>query len=223
MGLLSWLNRRGNELSGTSVTDRGFARANRVMADGATTGARLVGIEQQLNDGTTKRYLAIASGGRVHGVELGHGPAAVLARLRLGAEVRVRTDGDKLVLDAPEIAQKLRRRPPAEGVTDKAVDWGDQRRLKKWAPRRATIVSVQRRGATLSFDIGLTLDDGSPATAANAEIPFYAAWFAAPGAEVPVAVDGACAVVDWAAAANEPGREPGGLDDPPPAGSAAAS
>jgi hypothetical protein len=30
------------------------------------------------------------------------------------------------------------------------------------------------------------------------------------------------AIVDWAAAANEPGRAPGRLDDPPPDGSAAA-
>ena len=73
------------------------------------------------------------------GIEVAHGPAAIDARLHLGAEVRVRADGDKVVLDEPEIAQKLRRKPPAEGVTDKAVDWGDQRRLKKWTPRRATI------------------------------------------------------------------------------------
>lgn len=55
-------------------------------------------------------------------------------------------------------------------------------------------------------------------------IPLYAAWLAAPGAEVPVGVDPkdpAKAVVDWAAAANEP-RSPGQLDDPPPDGSAAA-
>jgi hypothetical protein len=42
---------------------------------------------------------------------------------------------------------------------------------------------------------------------------------------VPVAVDPknpAKAVVDWAAAANEPQRSPGRLDDPPPDGSAAA-
>jgi len=48
---------------------------------------------------------------------------------------------------------------------------------------------------------------------------------AAPGAEVPAAVDPrdpAKAVVDWAAAANEPSRSPGRLDDAPPAGSAAA-
>ena len=157
-----------------------------------------------------------------------HGPAHVLARLRLGVEVLVRhSDGDAVVLDWPamcarwgvadEPAQKRRRKPPAEGVTDKAVDWADQRRLKKWTPRRATITALSRRdsvmGPTLNFDVALRLDDGAQAVAGNTEIPFYAAWLAAPGAELPVAVDPkdpAKAVVDWAAAANEPSRSPGG-------------
>ena len=164
----------------------------------------------------------------------------MLARLRLGVELLVRhSDGDAVVLDWPamcalwgvadEPAQKRRRKPPGSGVTDKAVGWADQRRLKKWTPRRATITAISRRdgvmGPTLNFDVALQLDDGAQAVAANTEIPFYAAWLAAPGAEVPVAVDPgdqAKAVVDWAAAANEPSRSPGRLDDPPPDGSAAA-
>jgi hypothetical protein len=80
-------------------------------------------------------------------------------------------------------------------------------------------------GPSLNFDVTLRLDDGSQALAGNTEIPFYAAWLAAPGAEIPVAVDPknpAKAVVDWAAAANEPTRSPGHLNDPPPDGSAAA-
>jgi hypothetical protein len=225
MGLLSWLNRNANEVSGTAITDRGFARAERVAEEGATAGATIVGIEYKLDDGTTKRFIAVANGERVSGVEIASGPAAALARLGLGAQVPVRADGDKLVLDAPEVAQKLRRKPPAQGVTDKAVDWGDQRKLKKWTPRRATITAVSRRGGTLNFDVALRLDDGADALAGDTEIPFYAAWFAAPGADVPVAVDPgnpARAVVDWAAAANEPARPAAGLDDPPPAGSAAA-
>jgi hypothetical protein len=164
----------------------------------------------------------------------------MLARLRLGVEVLVRhSDGDEVVLDWPamcalwgvagEPAQKRRRKPPGNGVADKAVDWADQRRLKKWTPRRATITALSRRdsalGPTLNFDVALRLDDGTQAVAGNTEIPFYAAWLAAPGAELPVAVDpkdAATAVVDWAAAANEPSRSPGWLDDPPPHGSAAA-
>ena len=164
----------------------------------------------------------------------------MLARLRLGVEVLVRhSDGDAMVLDWPamcalwdvadEPAQKRRRKPPGTGVTDNAVDWADERRLKKWTPRRATITALSRcesvMGPTLDFDVWLRLDDGAHALAAKTEIPFYAAWLAAPGAGVPVAVDpkdSSKAVVDWAAAANEPGRSPGRLSDPPPSGSAAS-
>jgi hypothetical protein len=235
MGFLSWLNRTAQEVSSPALVDRGFTRAERAAAKGAAATARVVGIERKLDDGTTKRYVAVAVGPRVSGIEIAHGPPAAVARLHLGAEVLVRADGDKAVLDwaamgvSDEPAQKLRRKPPAEGVNDKAVDWGEQRRLKKWTPRRATIAAVSRRdsvlGPTQNYDVTLQLDDGGHAVAGNTEVPFYAAWFAAPGAEIPVAVDPkdpAKAVIDWAAAANEPNRPAGGLDDLPPAGSAAA-
>ena len=214
------------------------------MERGAAAGATVVGIEQKLDDGTTTRFVAVAvptaSGTRTEGVQVMHGPAHVLARLRLGLEVLVRHgDGDAVVLDWPAMCelwgvadspgQKRRRKPPDNGVTDKAVGWADQRRLKKWTPRRATITTLSRRdgvmGSMLNFDVALRLDGGTQAVAGNAEIPFYAAWLAAPGAELPVALDPkdpAKAVIDWAAAANEPGRSPGRLDDPPPNGSVAA-
>ena len=216
MGLLSWLNRNA---TGIDITDPGYGRAERAVRRGAAGTATVVGIEYKLDDGTTKRSIAVSDGERVSGIETGHGPAAAHARLHLGAEVRIRADGGKVVLDAPEIAQKFRRKPPAPGVVDRV------QRLKKWTPRRATIVSLSRRdsafGPTLNFDVTLRLDDGAGAHAAKTEIPFYAAWFAAPGAEVPIALDGDRAAIDWAAAANEPNRPAGGPDDPPPPGSAA--
>ncbi len=244
MGLRSWLNRSGNEILSPTLVDPAFKRAESALETGAAAGATVVGIEQKLDDGTPARFVAVAvptpSGTRIGGVQVMHGPAHVLARLRLGVELLVRhSDGDAVVLDWPAMCalwgvadgpgQKRRRKPPENGVTDKAVDWADQRRLKKWTPRRATITALNRRdgamGPTLNFEVALRLDDGAQAVAPNTEIPFYAAWLAAPGAELPVAVDPkdpAKAVVDWAAAANEPGRSPGRLDDPPPDGSAAA-
>jgi hypothetical protein len=211
----------------------------------SSIGATIVGIEQKLDDSTTTRFVAVAipttNGTHTAGIHVMHGAAHVLARLRLGVEVLVRhDDGDKVVLDWPAMcarwnvtdvpsAQKLRRKPPENGVIDKSVHGGDQRRLKKWTPRRATIVSLSRRdsafGPTDNFDVTLRLDDGAHALASKAEIPFYAGWLAAPGAEIPVVVDPkdpAKAIVDWAAAANEPSRSPGRLEDPPPDGSAAA-
>ncbi len=244
MGLLSWLNRSGNEILSPTIVDPGFKRAERALEMGTAAGATIVGIEQKLDDATATRFVAVAvptaSGTRTEGVQVMHGPAHVLARLRLGMEVLVHhSDGDAVVLDWPamcslwgvtdEPGQKRRRKPPENGVTDKAVDWADQRRHKKWTPGRATITALSRRdgvgGPTLNFDVALRLTDGAQAVAGNTGIPFYAAWLAAPGAEVPVALDPndpAKAVIDWAAAANEPGRAPGRLDDPPPDGSAAA-
>lgn len=244
MGLLSWLNRNTDEILSPTIIDPAFKRAETALETGVAAGATVVGIERKLDDGTATRFVAVSvptlSGTRTGGVQVMHGPAHVLARLRLGVEVLVRhSDGDAVVLDWPamcalwgagdEPGQKRRRKPPENGVMDKAVDWADQRRLKKWTPQRATITTLSRRdsvmGPTLNFDVALRLDDGAQAVAGNTEIPFYAAWLAAPGAEVPVAVDPkdpAKAVVDWAAAANEPSRSPGLLNDPPPDGSAAA-
>jgi hypothetical protein len=83
------------------------------------------------------RFVAVAiptaGGTKVAGVHVMHGPAHVLARLRLGVEVLVRhDDGDAVVLDWPAMcarwgvpdapAQKRRRKPPANGVVDNAVD-----------------------------------------------------------------------------------------------------
>jgi hypothetical protein len=57
----------------------------------------------------------------------------------------------------------------------------------------------------------------------KSELPFYAAWLAAPGADVPVALDRDRVFVDWAGAAAEPSRTPARPSDPPPPGSAAAA
>ncbi len=244
MGFLSWLNRRAPDIIDPTFSDPGFKRADRALEKGAAASGTIVGLEQKLDDSTTSRYVAVAipttNGTHVAGVQVMGGPMHALARLRLGVEVLVRhDDGDAVVLDWPamcarwgissEPMQKRRRKAPAEGITDKAVDWGEERRLKKWTPRRATITGLSRRtgafGVTDNFDVALRLDDGAAATASNTVVPFYAGWLAAPGAEVPVCVDPkdpAKAVVDWAAAAREPIHSPGRLDDPPPDGSAAA-
>jgi len=228
---LEKLNLVAPEVLSPTLADPGFKRAERAYEAGDAAGATITGVEQRLDDGTTVRFIRVGEAG----IQLMGGPIHLLARLRLGAEVLVRSSDRSVVLDWPamcalwgitgEPAQKLRRKPPAEGVTDKAVDWGVERKLKKWAPRRAAIVALGLRPGTLNFDVTLRLDDGSQAVASGVEIPFYAGWLAAPGAEVPVAVDPSGpgrAVVDWAAAAAEPGRAPGLLGDPPPPGGAAA-
>src|SRR5215210_3768301 len=99
MGLLSWLNRHGDELVSPTLVDPAFKRADRALESGAAAGATVVGIEQKLDDGTVTRFVAVAvatlGGSGTAGVQVLHGPAHVLARLRLGAEVLVRhSDGD---------------------------------------------------------------------------------------------------------------------------------
>jgi len=212
---LEFLNRRQLD---PGLTDPGFRRADRVQERGDAAAGTIVGVEQRLDEGTTVRAIAVRTGATVAGIQVG-GDMAALARLQLGGEVELRQDGDKVVLAGPELTQKLRRKPPAEGVTDKTAKRRDP-------TARATIQSVTRRtssfGATNDFDVALRLPDGTTATM-KSEIPFYAAWLAAPGAEVPVALDRGRVFVDWAGAAAEPGRTPARPSDPPPAGSAAAA
>src|SRR5687767_8070259 len=150
MRLLSWLNRSGNEILGPTLVDPGFKRADSALEMGAAAVATIVGIERKLDEGTVTSFVAVAvptaSGSCTGGVQVMHGPAHVLARLRLGVEVLVRhSDGDEVVLDWPAMCalwgvadapgQKRRRKLPGNGVMDRAVDGADQRRLKKWTPR----------------------------------------------------------------------------------------
>jgi hypothetical protein len=212
---LEFLNRRQLD---PGLTDPGFRRADRVQERGDAVIGTVVGVEQRLEESTTVRAIAVRTGATVAGIRVS-GEMAALARLHLGAEVELRQDGSKMVLASPEFVQKLARKPPAEGVTDKTAK-------RRTPTARATIQSVTRRtssfGPTLDFDVVMRLPDGTTATM-KSEIPFYAAWLAAPGAEVPVALDRGRVFVDWPAAAAEPGRTPARPTDPPPAGSAAAA
>ena len=212
---LEFINRRDLD---PALTDPGFRRADRVQERGDAATGTIVGVEQRLDESTTVRTIAVRTGATIAGIRVS-GEMAALARLHLGAEVELRQDGDEAVLAGPEFVQKLRRKPPAEGVTDKTAKRRDP-------TARATIQSVTRRtgsfGPTNDFDVALRLQDGTTATM-KSEVPFYAAWLAAPGAEVPVALDRGRVFVDWAGAAAEPGRTPGRPSDPPPSGSAAAA
>ncbi|HRW39792.1 MAG TPA: hypothetical protein P5254_18980, partial [Aquihabitans sp.] len=79
---------------------------------------------------------------------------------------------------------------------------------------------------TENWDVELRLDDGTTSTSAGDAVPAYAHHLAAPGAEVPVAVDPADrskAAVDWpAAAVEEADRGAVSLADEPAPGSIAA-
>jgi hypothetical protein len=158
------------------------------------------------------------------------------ASLRIGSAVLVRTDGGDVVLDADRMATapsaprdpgRKKRGVPDAGVDDKALDWRVQSRLKKWRPERGTIVSHERVTAigilTDNWNIVVTKEDGSSASASRDNIPSYTRWFVHPGSEVPIVVDPgkpASMQIDWPLLAEE--RAGGSWDDAPPEGSIAA-
>ena len=78
------------------------------------------------------------------------------------------------MLAGPEFVQKLRRKPPAEGATDKS---GQAARRDGAGDDRERDPTHEQLRPTLDFDVVLRLPDGTSATA-KSEIPFYAAWLA---------------------------------------------
>jgi hypothetical protein len=230
--MLRRLLRRANdaapEVLSPTLRDRGYARGERILVDGRQVTGVLTGIARRGEDGGERHALAFLLDGARGGVRIGRADGA--AALRLGLAVPLRADDDgQAVLDLPGLAQEPLRKPPGDGIDDRALDARVQKALGRWSPARARIVAVGRRTAlgmpTLDFDVELELDGGARCADRKHEVPFYAAWLAAPGAEVPVVVDPgdpARAVVDWPAAAREHADRPGALGDPPPAGGVAA-
>lgn len=239
MGFLDRLNRvAGEVVNPTVITDRAFERGERLMARGEQITGRLVGIERKLDGGNDLELFAFDA-------TTTHGPlragarvrADRMERLRLGMAVLLRGDDDgKVVLDWDamssgwgfghgEASQKTLRSAPDDGVKDRALDMRVQRRLTKGTPATATIRRLERKTvlglATQNWDIALELPDGRQVAAHGDEVPFYAAWLAVPGADVPVALDGKNpdrATVDWPAAANLAVGNAGGMNDAPPRG-----
>ena len=212
---LEFINRRDLD---PALTDPGFRRADRVQERGDAATGTIVGVEQRLDESTTVRAIAVRTGALVAGIRVS-GDLAALARLHLGAEVELRQDGEHdrargrgvRAEAAPQAARRGRdRQDRPAALADGARD--DPER----DPPNSSF------GPTNDFDVALRLQDGTTASM-KSEIPFYAAWLAAPGTDVPVALDRGRVFVDWAGAAGEPGRTPARPSDPLPPGSAAAA
>jgi hypothetical protein len=240
--VLDKLDGRGAGLQGVDVPiDPAYRRGAATLADGERLTGRIVGIERKLDGGQDTEVFAIevrqGTTTTVAGVRV---RAGRMQRLRLGLPVIVRAGKrGRVVIDwqamcdawgvsADTPGQKSLRRPPESGVRDTALDARVQRRLKADERARATIVALERRMAfgmpTENWDVTLRLADGRDVHADGDAIPFYAAWLAAPGVEVPVAIDASRpdrVTVDWPAAANEAVDRAGALADPPPPGSVA--
>lgn len=246
MGLLDRFIRGVNDAAeplqrATVLVDRRITQAAALAATGRSRGGIIVGIHRQLGgDDTESVVYSIAL--PVEGADPERVTVEVWSRhahrLRLGLPVPVRTDGDAGVLDWPalcerwgvdpsDVVQRKQRKERPDGIADKAIDLRTSRRLAKLPRTTATIVGLDRfvlmGMPTSNWDVHLRLADGTRAKSPKDAIPVYARWVAAPGAEVPVAVDPGepdKAAIDWIAAATATAGAVE-LDDVPPPGSVA--
>lgn len=243
---LDALNGRGASLQEWDhLSPRGTKRAERILTEGEQATGRIAGIDRRLEDSTTAVFLALERRGlgepAVSGMRLG--TARFRHRLRLGLELPVRAeagDGGAALLDWPALwrrwgvqddgggGQLVARLIPDAGVRDRAVDAREQRALKAPERIRVRVVRLSRRSAlgapSMNWDIALEDEAGAQLESGGFEVPFYASWIAAEGAELPAAIDprhAGRAVIDWAAAATEAAARPGSVDDPPPPASVA--
>lgn len=216
--------------------DRRYERAEALAATGDPHQGVVTGIKRRLNDSTTTTDVRIewfAPEPRVGGLHLGDEMPLVV---RLGSTVAIKTEGDVAVLDpaamngvAGDPGRKARQ-VPDQGVDDRALDSRVLSRLKKWVPQDATVESFEQVRVmgmlAQNWDIVVTCADGTRATVRRDNVPSYARWFVAPGAVVPVVVDpkdAGRAQVDWPELAERAAVVGGTWQDPPSAGSIAAS
>ena len=215
-------------------------RVGKLEARGTPANGVITGIRFSVNDTTTRKEFAVSVPRGDGTLRFGIRTQPTEAhRLRLGVPVVAKVDGDRGILDweamraawdlgDQSLFQESIRRGPDDGIVDTALDARVQRRLKRWTPVDATIVSLERRTvmgmATLGWDVHLRLPDGGTAVSKSDEVPSYAQWYAAPGALVRAVADPkdpGAASIDWPAVALAQVAEVGFDDDPPP-GSIAA-
>jgi hypothetical protein len=213
-------------------------RVRKLEERGTPANGVITGVKFTLNDDMTRKDYAVTAleSGARYGIRAALPDAH---RLRLGLPVVVKADGARAIFDWSAmtaawglgdefLGQDALRKPPEDGIHDAAVDARVQRRLRKWSPVSATILSVTRTTmfglSTLNFDIELELADGSRSLSKRDDVPSYAQWWAAPGATVPAVVDPedtTKANIDWATFALAK-RDEVGFDDDPIEGSIAA-
>lgn len=218
--------------------DRRFERAEELAAAGRPDEAVVTGIRRRLNDGTTETQVRLewhAPEPRVGALRFGDDLAPVL---RLGATVRVRTDGDTVALDIDAMTTRLAgwidpgrrsRKVPEQGIDDRALDARVLSRLRKWPAETAVVVSIEQARAlgmpSQDWDVVVRRADGAHATIRRDHVPPYVRWFVRPGAELPVVIDpkdATRAQGDWPRLAEECAVAGGRWTDPPPDGSVAA-
>lgn len=246
MGLLDRLIGTANRVEQAEVDlehavsrDRRFERAEELAASGRPDEAVVTGIRRRLNSSTTDTRVRLewfSPEPHVGAIAWGEDLPLIV---RLGSTVRVRTSGDEVALDSAEMSShsaaprdpgRRSRTTPAPGIDDKALDSRVLSRLKKWTAETAVVESVDRTRAlgmaTQNWDIVVRRNAGTAATISRDEVPPYAQWYVAPGAEIPVVLDPkdpSRAQGDWPRLAEERATAGGWWSDATPEGSIAAT
>ena len=217
--------------------DRRYDAAERLAAKGDPGVAIVTGIRGRFNDDTTDYVYRLEwNDGEAREGAVRFGYAAPLS-LRVGSEVRIRTDGKAVVLDPeamtanPAAARDpglKKRSVPDIGVDDTALDMRVLRRLKKWTPDRGTIVSWEQTSVfgmpADNWNVVVTRSDGTTGSESRDNIPPYARWYVHPDSEVPIVFDPKDATsmqIVWPRVAEE--HAGGSWRTTPPDGSIAAA
>ncbi len=219
--------------------DRRFDRAEKLAATGDPNTAVVTGIRRRYNDSLTDTDLRLEwfdPQPRVGGIHYG---ADIPLAVRLGSTIAIKSEGDNAAVDpaamagvpgAPTDAGRSSRKPPDQGVDDKALDARVLGRLGKWTRQDATIESFERVTVlgmpSENWHLTVVCADGSRAAVKKDYVPPYVRWYVAPGAVVPVVVDpkdATRAQVDWPLLAERMAVAGGTWRDDPPEGSIAES
>lgn len=239
LGGVSRVDQAELDLEHAVFRDRRFERAEELAASGRADEGVVTGIRRRLNDSTTDTRVRLEWFSPEHQVgAIAWGEDLPLI-VRLGSTVPIRTNGNEVALDpaamsshsaAPRDPGRRSRKTPAPGIDDRAMDSRVLSRLRKWTPETAIVESVDQTRAfgmaTQNWDIVVRRNDGTTATISRDEVPPYAQWYVAPGAEIPVVLDPknlSRAQGDWPRLAEERATAGGRWSDAAPKGSIAAT
>lgn len=250
MGFLRRLVRRlrGHQPAAASTASGAGETAARPTAEGTITG---ISIRPAADDDCTGDNSGTTCTLRIswHGPQLRHvgialnpgsAGAGSLDGLRLGEIVPLRVvpadgGGDTALLDWAMLGKAwggAHREPTQAGTQAPQARLRDRTietdRAQTWTSHRGRIDSVQTAAGSSAadrWDIVVQYRDGSSRTSGATVVPFYAQWYAHPGAEVPTIidpVDDSAVQIDWPALGAEHEATAGRWSDEPPVHSVAA-
>lgn len=189
-------------------------RARKLLANGEPAAARVTGIRVRSRSESTDLWeyaLAVASGAFRAGVRQTLTPHG--ERAHLGAELRVRHDGKRVVVDwsasmagwghagvAPSASGWAAVDPPPDGVEDRrepfATPAGELVTCEVETVERTAGLAAALGG----WDLGV-LVDGKPVALTSVAVPAYAVHLLVPGTRLPAARRDARPAIDWPRAA----------------------